>query len=325
MTSPRPIVLTGSIAIDRIMSFGGSYADYLHAEHLDSVSVSIFLDSMQDTHGGVAANIAYTLSLLGNEPYLLGSVGADGLMYMEQLARRGINIGHVHESTLPTASFSVITDKDQNQIGGFYPGAMFDSDSLSLAPWRGQNPLVVVSPHDPKAMRRQIAEATDMSFSVCYDIGQQVSNAPPEDILEGIAVAEILILNDYELSVLSKRTGLSIADIHAKVPVVITTFGPEGSRIDGSSVHNPFSIGVATPTSVVDPTGAGDAYRAGLCYGYAHGWDLQEAAQLGASCASFAIETMGTQTHSFDFPALTNRYFAAFGSRPPFTKVKEQI
>lgn len=325
MSAPRPIVLTGSIAIDRIMSFGGSYADHLHAEHLDSVSVSIFLDSMQDTHGGVAANIAYTLSLLGNEPYLLGSVGPDGLMYMEQLARRGINIGHMHESILPTASFSVITDKDQNQIGGFYPGAMFDSDTLSLAPWRGQDPLVVISPHDPKAMRRQVAEAVDMGFSVCYDIGQQVSNAPAEDILAGIAAAEILILNDYELNVLSKRTNMDVADIRAQVPVVITTFGPEGSHIDGASVQNPFSIGVATPTGVTDPTGAGDAYRAGLCYGYAHGWSFQESAQLGATCASFAVETLGTQTHTFDHSTLTERYQLAFGAQPPFTKVKEQI
>ncbi|MGB4795965.1 MAG: carbohydrate kinase family protein [Candidatus Saccharimonadales bacterium] len=321
----RPIVLTGSIAIDRIMSFSGSYEDYLHAEKLDSVSVSIFLDSLRDTYGGVAANIAYTLSLLGNEPYLLGSVGSDAVEYMEKLARHGVNIAHIHESTLPTASFNVITDRDQNQVGGFYPGAMFDSDSLSLEPWRGQNALVVISPHDPKTMRKQIEEAREMNLSVCYDIGQQVSNAPAEDIRAGIEAAEMLVLNDYEFAVLCKRTGLEAHEITAQVPVVLTTHGPEGSRIEGSAVEKPFEIGVVTPNEVVDPTGAGDAYRAGLCYGYAHDWSLLEAAQLGATCASFAIETLGTQTHTFDRESLAERYEKTFGTPPPFNPVKESV
>lgn len=321
----RPIVLTGSIAIDRIMSFSGSYEDYLHAEKLDSVSVSIFLDSLRDTYGGVAANIAYTLSLLGNEPYLLGSVGPDAVEYMEKLARHGVNIAHIHESTLPTASFNVITDRDQNQVGGFYSGAMFDSDTLSLEPWRGQNALVVISPHDPKAMRKQIEEAREMNLSVCYDIGQQVSNAPAEDIRAGIEAAEMLFLNDYEFAVLCKRTGLEAHEITAQVPVVITTHGPDGSRIEGRDIEKPIEIGVVSASEVVDPTGAGDAYRAGLCYGYAHDWPLREAAQLGATCASFAIETLGTQTHTFDRESLTERYEKTFGVPPPFNPVKETV
>ncbi len=322
---PRTIVLTGSIAIDRIMSFSGSYEDYLHAEKLDSVSVSIFLDSLRDTSGGVAANIAYTLSLLGNEPYLLGSVGPDAVEYMEKLARHGVNIAHTHESTLPTASFNVITDRDQNQVGGFYPGAMFDSDTLSLEPWRGQNALVVISPHDPKAMRKQIEEAREMNLSVCYDIGQQVSNAPAEDIRAGVEAAEMLVLNDYEFAVLCKRTGLEAHEITAQVPVVITTHGPDGSRIEGRDVEKPIEIGVVSASEVVDPTGAGDAYRAGLCYGYAHDWSLHEAAQLGATCASFAIETLGTQTHTFDRESLAERYEKTFGTPPPFNPVKESV
>ncbi len=321
----RPIVLTGSIAIDRIMSFSGSYEDYLHAEKLASVSVSIFLDNLRDTYGGVAANIAYTLSLLGNEPYLLGSVGPDAVEYMEKLARHGVNIAHIHDSTLPTASFNVITDRDQNQVGGFYPGAMFDSDTLSLEPWRGQNALVVISPHDPKAMRKQIEEAREMNLSVCYDIGQQVSNAPAEDIRAGIEAAEMLVLNDYEFAVLCKRTGLEAHEITAQVPVVITTHGPDGSRIEGRDVEKPIEIGVVSASEVVDPTGAGDAYRAGLCYGYAQDWSLLEAAQLGATCASFAIETLGTQTHTFDLESIAERYEKTFGAPPPFNPVKESV
>jgi adenosine kinase len=202
---------------------------------------------------------------------------------------------------------------------------MFDSDSLSLEPWRGQNALVVISPHDPKAMRKQIEEAREMNLSVCYDIGQQVSNAPAEDIRAGVEAAEMLVLNDYEFAVLCKRTGLEAHEITAQVPVVITTHGPGGSRIEGRDIEKPIEIGVVSASEVVDPTGAGDAYRAGLCYGYAHGWSLREAAQLGATCASFAIETLGTQTHTFDRESLAERYEKTFGAPPPFKPVKESV
>ncbi len=305
-------MLTGSIAIDRIMSFSGSYSDHLHAEKLESVSVSIFLDSLTDSHGGVAANIAYTLALLGDEPYLLGSVGPDAVEYMEKLARHGVNIAHLHESKLPTASFNVITDRDQNQVGGFYPGAMFDSGELHLEAWRDTDAIVVVSPHDPKTMRRQIEQCRELGLTLCYDIGQQVSNAPAEDLAAGVEAAEILILNDYELLILSKKIGRSIAAICAATPLVITTLGPEGSRAAGKHVPTPLAIGVATPEKVADPTGAGDAYRAGFLYGYARGWPLQASLQLGATCASFAIETVGTQTHECTREDITARYETSF-------------
>lgn len=304
--------MTGSIAIDRIMSFGGSYADYLRPEKLDHVSVSIFLDSLTDSYGGVAANIAYTLAMLGDEPYLLGSVGPDAVTYMEKLARHGVNISHLHESTLPTASFNVITDSDQNQVGGFYPGAMFDSGELHLDAWKDTNAIVVVSPHDPAAMRQQVEQCRKYGLTLCYDIGQQVSNAPAEDLVAGVENAEVIILNEYELSVLSKKIGHSVEELYANVPVVITTLGPEGSQIAGKKVLEPFSIGVAQPDRVADPTGAGDAYRAGFLYGYAREWPYQACLQLGATTASFAIETVGTQTHACTREVIAARYEAAF-------------
>ena len=315
--TPRPIVLAGSIAIDRIMNFSGSYADHLHAEKLSNVSVSIFLDSMIDAPGGVAANIAHTLALLGEEPYLLGAVGLDATTYMEQLARRGVNITHIHESQLPTASFNVITDSQQNQVGGFYPGAMFDSDTLRLTPWYTKDPVVVVSPHDPKAMRRQVAECRTHQLTLCYDIGQQVSNAPAEDLAEGIAAATILIVNEYELSILAKKTGQSEDTICSSVPIVITTLGPEGSRLRGKDVADSCVIGVAQPTQVVDPTGAGDAYRAGFLYGYARDWPLKTCMQLGATTASFALEGTGTQSHTCTPAEIAARYQATFNEALP--------
>jgi adenosine kinase len=318
-----PIVISGSIAIDRIMSFRGRYREYIRPEKLDALSISIFLQELKDAYGGVGANIAYSLALLGDEPILLGAVGKDGLLYMEKLAHDGVNITHVHESELPTATFNVITDSDQNQVGGFYPGAMFDSEGLSFAPWKHTKAIAVVSPHDPKAMKRQVEECKKWELRLCYDIGQQVSNLPHEDMFDGLQAATILILNDYELSVLSHKTNISIADIKKKVPIVITTLGKKGSIIEGATVPAPITVGVAQPTQVVDPTGAGDAFRSGFLYGYARGWPLKACAQLGAVCGTYTVESVGTQAHSFTTHEITKRYVAAFREALPEPLTKE--
>lgn len=314
-----PIVISGSIAIDRIMNFGGRYREHIQPEKLDSLSISIFLSDLKDAYGGVGANIAYSLALLGDEPILVGSVGKDALLYMEKLAHDGVNIKHVFESELPTASFNVITDADQNQVGGFYPGAMFDSDSLSFEVWKNDQPIVVVAPHDPKAMKRQVQECLDHGLRLCYDIGQQVSNLPGDEMAEGVKAAEILILNDYELTVLGKKTGMSIEDIKKTVPIVVTTLGKKGSIIEGTKVAKPITVGVANPKQVADPTGAGDAFRAGFLYGYSREWPLKACAQLGAVCGTYAIETMGTQSHTFTPADITKRYKQTFREDLPIS------
>jgi adenosine kinase len=305
------------------MSFNGKYVDHIRPEKLHSLSISIFLKELKDAYGGVGANIAYTMALLGDEPILLGSVGKDALLYMEKLAHDGVNITHVFESALPTASFNVITDDDQNQVGGFYPGAMFDSDALSFAPWKNANAIVVVSPHDPKAMRRQVAEAKEWALRLCYDIGQQVSNLPGDEMKAGVLAAEILILNDYEITVLSEKTGMSIKQIKETVPIVITTLGKKGSVIEGAKVPKPITVGVAKPKQVADPTGAGDAFRSGFLYGYARNWPLKACAQLGAVCGTYAIEAVGTQSHTFTTDEITKRYKDAFDEVLPASLTKE--
>jgi adenosine kinase len=318
-----PIVISGSIAIDRIMSFSGRYRELIQAEKLDSLSISVFLDTMADTYGGVGANIAYSLGLLGEKPRLVGSVGKDALLYLEKLAHNGIDISHVHESALPTASFNVITDADENQIGGFYPGAMFDSDMLTFAPWKGARPLIVVSPHDPKAMKRQVEECKKWSLRLCYDIGQQVSNLPGDEMRVGVLAAEVLILNEYELSVLSDKTGLNVKKIKQTVPIVITTLGKNGSVIEGAKVPQAIKVGTAKVKHVADPTGAGDAFRAGFLYGYAREWPLKASAQLGSVCAAYAIEVAGTQGHSFTIEQITARYKQTYSEDLPTKLTKE--
>lgn len=307
------------------MSFTGSYQDHIHPEKLDSISISIFLDQLKDANGGVGANIAYSLALLGDKPILLGSIGKDGLLYMEKLARSGVDITHVYESELPTASFNVITDSDQNQVGGFYPGAMFDSDTLSLAAWKDYSPtpIVVVSPHDPKAMKRQVEECQRWNLHLCYDIGQQVSNLPGEEMAAGVDAAEILIVNEYEMSALASKTGRTIEAIKQKVPIVITTLGKEGSIIEGTAVPEPIRVGVAAAKQTADPTGAGDAFRAGFLYGYARQWPLKAAGQLAAVCATYAVEATGTQSHHYTPAEITTRYEEAFNEPLPAQLTKE--
>lgn len=315
-----PILVSGSVAIDRIMSFDGVWRDHIRPEKLDSISISLFLDELQDTYGGVGGNISYSLALLGNDPILVASAGPDATAYLEKLAHDGVNITHVFESKLPTASFSVMTDGEQNQVGGFYPGAMTDCRTLTLEPWKDIDPLVVVAPHWPDAMRRQVAECRQWGLRLVYDPGQQVANLPGEDLAEGVRAAEVLILNDYELAVLSHKSGMDVATIKQTVPVVITTLGKKGSVIEGARVPKPITVGIAKPKHVADPTGAGDAFRGGFLHGYVRGWDLQTSAQLGAVTACYAIEFKGTQNHRFDLKTAAARYKQSFGADLPADK-----
>ncbi len=311
--TPSPVVVSGSIAIDRIMKFDGRYKDYIRPEKLESLSISVFLKELQDCQGGVGANIAYSLALLGESPVLVGAAGRDAVAYMEKLAHLGVDITQVHESELPTASFNVMTDGDENQVGGFYPGAMFDSASLTFEPWRRADAILVVSPHDPVAMRRQVEQCAQWDLRLCYDVGQQVSNLDAEDLRAGVETAQWLILNEYEMSAMAAKIGRSVADIKAKVPVVVTTLGKMGSVIEGTEVAETVRVGIVKPEHVADPTGAGDAYRAGFLYGLARGWDLKVCGQLGAVCGTYAIESVGTQGHKFSLKEVATRYEEAFG------------
>ncbi|HEX7259889.1 MAG TPA: carbohydrate kinase family protein [Candidatus Saccharimonadia bacterium] len=320
MEKPTPIIVSGSIAIDRIMSFTGRYREIIRPEKLESLSVSVLLDSLNDSDGGVGANIAYTLALLGDSPILLGSAGKDATAYLEKLAHAGVTITAVHTSDLHTATYTVFTDSEENQVAGFYPGAMSDSESLSIEPWKDQSPLMLVSPHDPAAMARQVRECQKWNIRLCYDVGQQVTSLPAADMKEGIKAASIVIVNEYEMGMLAARLETDADTIKKSVPVVITTFGKGGSVIEGSAVPEPLNIEIVKATQVVDPTGAGDCYRAGFLYGYSRGWDLRICGQLGATCATYAIEQTGTQNHSFSFKEVAERYQKNFTQALPPTQ-----
>lgn len=312
MSEKPQIVIAGSIAFDRIMNYSGRFKDVIKPEKIHVLSLSILLDKIEDTRGGIGANITYNLALLGEKPVLLGSVGPDASLYVEKLQHMGVNIDYLHFSELSTATFNVFTDSDDNQIGGFYGGAMNDSGQLNLAPWHKSNALIVISPHHPPAMRRQIAEAKKHNMRVVYDISQQVANCPVEDLRAGIEVAELVIVNDYEAAMLFERSELSQKEVLKKLKNLVITRGKEGSEIFVGK-NKPIKIKAITSDKEVDPTGAGDAYRAGFLYGYVREWDIEMCGQMGAVAASYAVDVHGTQNHYFSAEDFQNRYKENFG------------
>lgn len=231
MPTLPPIVLTGSVSFDRIMVFPGRFSEVIQPDKLHVLSISVLLDELKESRGGVAANIAYALALLAEQPILYASVGENARAYMGELAELGVQTQHVHYSKLPTATFTVMTDRDDCQVGGFYPGAMSDAQGLKLKQFQAQHPLVVISPHDPAQMARQVAECHSLSLPMVYDIGQQVSNVSADDLRAGVEAAQVLIVNDYEMGVLMAKTGWSHAAISKRVPVVVVTLGAQGCEV----------------------------------------------------------------------------------------------
>lgn len=310
------IILCGSIAIDRVMSFKGKYRNLILQDKVNNISISVFLEKLQDSHGGVGGNIAYTLALLGENPILLASVGFDGKEYIEKLKKAGVETRFVHYSNQNTASFNVITDSDNCQIGGFFPGAMFDSDTLSLKKWKNKNVLVVISPHDPKSMLRQTEECRQFKLRFCYDIGQQVVNTPSSQLAKCVNGCEILILNEYELEIFCQKIKKTADDLKKLIPVVVTTLGEKGSIIEGKMLSGrKIRIPSVKPIRISDPTGAGDAYRGGFFFGYVRGWKLEQCGKVAAVTATYALENYGTQKHEFTLNQFIQRYETSYGEK----------
>lgn len=304
------IVLTGSIAIDRIMVFPGRFDEVIQPDKLHVLSLSVLIDRLQDTRGGVAANIAYSLALLGERPTLYGSAGKDATSYIEALESIGVDTKFVHFSELPTATFTVMTDQANCQIGGFYPGAMSDAELLSFTEFEN-DAFFVISPHDPRQMAKQVAVCASKNYRLFYDVGQQVTNIPASDVQAGIEAAELLIVNDYEMGVLVEKTGWSQEEIVSKVRLCVVTLGENGCLIYQAG-HRPVAVPAISLKKVVDPTGAGDAFRAGFLYGYVRNLPATECAELGATAAAYAIEHHGTQMHHFTKEVFLKRHRASY-------------
>lgn len=309
------LILTGSISIDRIMNFGGHYKDLIQPDKLHVLSLSILIDKLTNSRGGTAANIAYNLALMGEHPTLLGTFGSDGHDYQSSLKNLGVDTSYSKLSQLPSATYTVLTDADDNQIGGFYPGAMSDISSLTLKPWYGTKSLIIISANDPTGMDTLIKECIEHNLDYAYDLGQQVTNISIDQMKLGIQNAKILFVNDYEFGAILGRTGYTEKELTKMIPLIITTLGAKGTSITGSSIEKPLIIKAIENIAVIDPTGAGDAYRAGFLYAYLRGLSLQICAELGSTIATYTIELAGTQTHSFTLADIREKIYLNYGEK----------
>lgn len=291
------ILVTGSIAFDNIMNFPGYFKDHILPEKVHILSVSFLVESLKRQRGGAAANVAYNLALLGEKPRLLGAVGDDFGEYRERLEEAGVDTSPVW--MIPgefTASAFITTDRDDNQITGFYPGAMRLASDLSITDIEEAS-LVVITPDDPGAMAKYPAECRALGIPYIYSPGQQIVILSPEQLTDGVGGARCVIGNDYEMEMIQSKTGHTHRDLLGMADMVITTLGDRGSHIE--TADGLVEIPAVAPANVVDPTGAGDAYVAGVARGIAASASPEDFGRVAALSASYAISEYGTQAHSY--------------------------
>ena len=312
------IAVTGSIATDYLMTFPGRFTEQLVAEQLDRLSLSFLVDELEVRRGGVAANIAFGLARLGLQPLLVGAVGEDfNGDYRSWLSRHGVDTSGVHVSDLRhTSRFMCTTDEDNNQMASFYSGAMEEARFIELAPLGervGDLDLVVISPNDPEAMVRHTSECRQLGVAFMADPGQQLARMDGEQVRKLVDGATYLITNDYERTLLEKKTGWSDQEVLERVGHRITTLGPKGAVIDASD-GTIAEVPAAPERRRVDPTGVGDAFRAGFLAGLAWHRPLQHCAQIGSMLATYVLEHVGTQEYDLEVEEFLGRLGEAFGA-----------
>jgi adenosine kinase len=309
------IAVTGSIATDHLMTFAGKFTDTLIAEKLDKISVSFLVGELQIRRGGVAGNIAFGLGCLGQNPLLVGSVGPDFAQYRQWLDEHGVDTSGVRTSaTQHTARFTATNDTEGNQIASFYPGAMSEDgeiDIVALAQTHGVG-LVVIGAGDPGAMQRYTADCRKAGIAFAADFSQQVAfldGAAMRTLIEGAAY---LFSNEYEEAVIESKTGWSSADVLERVGARVVTLGGDGAKLERKG-EEPVVVGPVKDAKLVEPTGAGDAFRAGFIAATAWGLPVERAIQLGNLMAVQVLETVGPQEYEPTPNTLAKRATAAYG------------
>ena len=301
-------VITGSIAYDYLMRFPGHFKEHFITDALEHISLSFLVDDMTKHWGGVAANIAYTMAKFDVHPKLMGTVGRDFGDYRRWLESQGVDCSTVIQiDDVFTASFFANTDNDNNQLAFFYGGAMNLAHNYSLADAMDTTPdLVIVSPNDPVAMINLTQECRERNIKFVYDPSQQVPRLSGDELRQGMEGSYLMVVNAYEASVICEKTELSLNDLRDQIEVLIITEGEKGSKIylNGDVVD----IEAFAPSEIKDPTGAGDAYRAGLLSGIIRGLPLKLSTEIGALCATYALEHVGTQNHHFTIGDFVTRF-----------------
>jgi adenosine kinase len=309
------IAVTGSIATDHLMTFAGKFADTLIADKLDKISVSFLVGELQIRRGGVAGNIAFGLGCLGHNPLLVGSVGPDFASYRLWLDEHGVDTSGVRTSaTQHTARFTATNDASGNQIASFYPGAMSEDgeiDIVALVHTHGIG-LVLIGAGDPGAMRRYTADCRKAGIAFAADFSQQVAFLDGDSMRTLIEGAAYLFSNEYEEAVIESKTGWTSADVLERVGTRVVTLGGDGAKVERKG-EAPVVVGPVRDARLVEPTGAGDGFRAGFLAGTAWGLPVERAIQLGNLMAVQVLETVGPQEYELTAKTLADRASAAYG------------
>jgi adenosine kinase len=299
------------------MNFSGRFAEQLLPDQLASLSLSFLVDELVIRRGGVAGNISFGLARLGLQPLLVGAVGQDFADYGSWLQRAGVDTTAVHVSDVAfTARFVCTTDQDQCQIASFYPGAMSEARDIELAPTAervGGLDLVLVSPNDPEAMVRHSEEARQRGYPLAADPSQQLAFLNGEQIRSLVQDAKYLFCNEYEKGLLEQKTGWSDGDVLDRVGVRVTTRDASGVLIESRDENLRLEIPVVPATEIADPTGVGDAFRAGFLSGLSWGLGLERAAQVGCLLATMVLETVGPQEYTVDPETMIDRFRSVYG------------
>lgn len=302
------VIIHGTLAFDRIMNFPGTFRDNILPDKIHALNVSFTVDKMKVMRGGTGGNIAYNLSLLGESPTVVTAVGHDFGDYMEFLKERGIKTDSVkvYEDEF-TPSASIITDQNNNQITAFFVGAVARGAEFDFSTCDPKETLVILSPSNNKEETLHfVDECKKYKLKYIFDPGQTISGYNGAELKECISGSYIFCANDYELALTIKKTGLTDDDILDRTRTLIVTLGKKGSYI--RSDHHTIDVDAFVQDKMKDPTGAGDAYRAGLIKSIIAGLDMKEMGRVAACSASYAIEHIGTQEHSFTMDEFRERY-----------------
>ncbi|TSC85866.1 MAG: adenosine kinase [Parcubacteria group bacterium Gr01-1014_8] len=304
------ILVSGSMAYDRIMNFGGLFKDHFLSDKLHNLNISFQVDTMAEHFGGTAGNIAYNLALLGEKPTILSNAGSDFEKYREHLEKTGISAEPI--AIIPetfTSVAHIVTDRGDNQIAAFYMGAgeIPYKKPVEIAP----RDVLIVGAGNITDMETLPRMAKKAGASYLFDPGQAIPALSQDVLRNGVEGASVLFVNDYELAMISKKTEWSEADISKRVGTLIVTLGAEGSRV--ITKEGEVRVAAVKTSEVKDPTGAGDAYRAGYIKGIALGRQPAECAELASATAVYAVESVGTQEHTYTLADLKARFEKTYG------------
>jgi adenosine kinase len=313
-------LICGSIAYDTIMNFEGRFQDQILADQIHILNVAFLVPSMRREFGGCAGNIAYNHKLLGGEPIIMATVGGDAGSYFDQLAKYKISADHIRE--LPeafTAQAMITTDRDNNQITAFHPGAMSESHLNTVAEvikhhqkkQLGLPKIAIVAPDGRQGMVEHCQQLAEAKIPFIFDPGQGLPMFDGQELLGFIEQATYVAVNDYEGEMLAQRTGLSLGKIAERVSALIVTKGAQGAEIH--SQGKKIEIPVVPVGKAIDPTGCGDAFRGGLLYGIEQGFDWEVTGRLASLMGSIKITSQGPQNHSPSQEAIQMQFKQAFG------------